>query len=73
VEKGRLRGAHKRRDNEINDKWIVQTSMFAYLISKLSKESLDKIQGYADWSKVDLSHKPLQLWMLINQVIRYSP
>jgi hypothetical protein len=51
VEKARLREAYKRQDKEIDDMRIDCTSMYAYLISKLSKESYDKIQGHADWVK----------------------
>jgi len=65
VEKGRLREAHKRRDKEINDMKIDRTSMFAYLISKLSKESLDKVQGDASWKKIEASRDPLDLWKVI--------
>jgi hypothetical protein len=38
VEKARLREAYKRRDKEIDDMRIIRTSMYAYLISKLSKK-----------------------------------
>jgi hypothetical protein len=65
VEKGRLREAHKRRDKEIDDMKIDRTSMFAYLISKLSKESLDEVQGDASWDKIEVSRDPLDLWKVI--------
>jgi hypothetical protein len=42
VKKARLQEAHKHRDKEIDDMKVDRTSMFAYLISKLSKESLVK-------------------------------
>jgi len=41
IEKTRLREAYKRRDKEVADMEIDRTSMYAYVISKLSKESLD--------------------------------
>jgi hypothetical protein len=34
---------------------IYRTSKYASLISKLSKESLDEIQGNADWNKFESS------------------
>jgi hypothetical protein len=40
-------------------------SMFAYLISKLSKQSHDKVQGDADWALVDASWDPLEVWLII--------
>jgi hypothetical protein len=49
IEKGRLKEAYKMRDKEVNDMRIDRTSMYAYLLSKLSKESQDEIQGHADW------------------------
>jgi hypothetical protein len=65
IEKGRLKEAHKHRDKEINDMKIDRTSMYAYLISKLSKESLDEVQGDAAWSTIESSHDPLELWKVI--------
>ncbi len=67
IEKARLREAHKRRDKELDDMRIDCTSMYAYLISKLSKESFDKVQGHADWSKIEDSSDPLQLWIVIKK------
>jgi len=61
VEKGRLREAHKRRDKETDDMRIDRTSMYAYLISKLSKESQDEIQGHADWEDIEKTRDPLKL------------
>jgi len=65
VEKGRLREAHKYRDNKINDMRVDRTSMYAYLISKLSKESQDEIQGHTDWSDIEKTRDPLKLWKVI--------
>jgi hypothetical protein len=67
VEKARLREAYKRQDKEIDDIRVDCTSMYAYLISKLSKESYDKIQGHADLVKKEIeeSRDPLDLWILI--------
>jgi hypothetical protein len=39
--------------------------MFAYLISKLSKKSLDEIQGDSAWKTIESSRDPLQLWRVI--------
>jgi hypothetical protein len=41
------------------------TSMYAYLISKLSKESQDEIQGHADWADIEKTRDPLKLWKVI--------
>ena len=65
VEKGRLREAHKHRDREIHDMLVDRTSMYAYLISKLSKESQDEIQGHADWPDIEKTRDPLKLWKVI--------
>jgi len=65
IEKGQLCEAHKRRDKEIDNMQIDITSMFAYLISKLSKESYDEVQGHKDWATIESSRDPLQLWLII--------
>jgi hypothetical protein len=69
VEKVRLGGAYKCRDKEIDDMRIDWTSMYAYLIPKLSKESFGKIQGHADWikKKIKESQDPLDLWLVIKR------
>jgi hypothetical protein len=35
--------------------------MFAYIISKLSKESLDELQGDKQWAVIEASRDPLSL------------
>jgi hypothetical protein len=65
IEKARLREAHKRRDKEIDDMKVDRISMFAYIISKLSKESLDEIQGQPTWATVETDRDPLALWQLV--------
>lgn len=67
VEKVRLREAYKHRDKEVDDMRVDRTSMYAYLISKLSKESYDEIQGHADWQtkKIEDTRDPLDLWLVI--------
>jgi len=65
IEKGRLREAHKRRDKEVDDMRVDRTSMYAYLLSKLSKESMDEVQGHADWKTIETSRDPLELWLVI--------
>jgi len=67
VEKSRLREAHKRRDKEIDDMRMDRTSMYVYLNSKLSKESLDEVQGHTDWASIEASRDPLQLWIVIKK------
>jgi hypothetical protein len=53
IEKERLREANKRRDKEINYMRIDRISMYAYLLSKLSKESVDELHGHKDWSTIE--------------------
>jgi hypothetical protein len=65
VEKGRLRESYKHRDKEINDMRVDRTSMYAYLISKLSKESQDEIQGHTNWPDIEKTRDPLKLWKVI--------
>jgi len=65
VEKTRLREAYKRRDKELADMELDKTSMYAYIISKLSKESLDEVQGDANWGTIETSRDPLMLWLVI--------
>ena len=65
IKKGRLREAHKRRDKEIDDMKIDQTSVFAYIVSKLSKESLDEVQRDKDWTTIEASRDPLALWLVV--------
>jgi hypothetical protein len=65
VEKTRLREAYKRRDKELADMELDKTSMYAYIISKLSKESLDEVQGDAKWGTIETSRDPLMLWLVI--------
>jgi hypothetical protein len=67
VEMSRLWEAHKRRDKEIDDMRIDCTSMYAYLISKLSRETLDEVQWHADWASIEASRDPLQLWIVIKK------
>jgi hypothetical protein len=41
--------------------------MFAYLIIRLSKESLDEVQGHANWSKIIATRDPLGFWIVIKK------
>jgi hypothetical protein len=65
IEKGRLRDAHKRRDKEIDDIAIDRTSMFAYILSKISKDSQDELTRYMDYDKIEAERDPLKLWLPI--------
>jgi hypothetical protein len=38
-----------------------RTSMYAYIISKLRKESTDEIQGHEDWAAIEKGRVPLIL------------
>jgi hypothetical protein len=62
INRGRLREAYKRRDKELDDMRVDRTSMFTFIVSSLSKESLDEIQGQPSWSKLKVSRDPLELW-----------
>jgi hypothetical protein len=44
---------------------VDRTSMYAYLISKLSKECQDEIQGHTDWPDIEKRRDPLKLWKVI--------
>jgi hypothetical protein len=75
IEKGRLRDAHKRRDKEIDDMAIDRTSMFAYMLSKLSKESMDEFAHHEDYATIEAERDPLKLWLAIkvtNQTLTTS-
>jgi hypothetical protein len=65
IERTRLKEAYKRRDKEVGDMQVDRTSMYAYIISKLSKESLDEIQGDANWASNKASRDPLELWKVV--------
>jgi hypothetical protein len=61
VEKSRLREAYEQRDKEIDVMSMDRMSMFAYLISMTSKESLDELQGNKDWKMINTERDPLNL------------
>jgi hypothetical protein len=67
VEKARLREAHKRRDKEIADMEVEKTGMYAYIFSKLSKESQDEVQGADKWAATETSRDPLELWKIVKK------
>jgi hypothetical protein len=46
-------------------------SMFAYLISMTSKESLDELQGNKDWKMINTERDPVKLWLMnCNQTLK---
>jgi hypothetical protein len=59
IEKGRIQDAHKCRDKEIDDMAIDRMSMYAYILSKLSKESVDEISRHKDYDKIEAERDPL--------------
>jgi hypothetical protein len=65
IKKGRLIEAYKHCNREVDDMKINRTSMYAYIISKLSKESLDEVQGDANWATIKAGRDPLELWKVI--------
>ena len=65
IEKTRLKEAYKRRDKELDDMKIDRVSMFAYILSKLSKESQDEVQGDKEWARIETARDPLELWKVI--------
>lgn len=52
IEKGQQRNAHKHRDKEIDDMAIDHMSMYAYILSKLSKESIDELSRHKDYDNI---------------------
>jgi hypothetical protein len=46
IEKGRLRDTHKSREKENDNMFIDRTSVHAYILTKLSKESLDEFSRH---------------------------
>jgi hypothetical protein len=46
---------------------IDRISMYAYLLSKLSKESVDELHGHRDWTTIESARDPLNLWKLIKE------
>jgi hypothetical protein len=39
--------------------------MYAYILSKISKESLDELNGFPDFDKIEEARDPLSLWLAI--------
>jgi hypothetical protein len=44
---------------------VDRTSMYAYFLSKLSKESMDEVQGHTNWANIEATRDPLELWLVI--------
>lgn len=58
--KDRVNSISKMRDN--------RESMYAYITSKLSKESLDEIKRHKDFDSFDVSNDPLELWRAVKDI-----
>ena len=43
-------------------------SMYAYIMSKLSKESLDEVKRHKNYDKFSATNDPLDLWMTIKEL-----
>jgi hypothetical protein len=67
IHKGRLRKAHERRDKEIDDMAIDRASMYAYIMSKISKESRDEVARVEKWKEIEAERDPLRLWLAIRE------
>ncbi len=66
-EKGRLRGASKHQDKEIDDMAIGRTSIYTYILSKLSKNSMDELSRHKIFDKIEAERDPLKQWMAIKE------
>jgi hypothetical protein len=44
---------------------VDRTSMYAYIILKLSKESLNEVQGSGQWDTIEASRDPVELWKVV--------
>ena len=44
-----------------------RSKMYAYILSKLSRESLDEFKHHNDYDLVRGSHSPLGLWIILRE------
>ena len=65
IQKALLIKAYEARDKEIRSIEKDRASMFAYVLSKISRESLDEISRAATFAALEVSRDPLALWLLL--------
>jgi hypothetical protein len=61
-EKQALIEAIKERASLVRKMKLDKSSMYAYIMSKLSVESVDEVKRHRDYSKADDTFDPLELW-----------
>jgi hypothetical protein len=66
--KAALIHAIKERTTAISKMKANRSSMFAYILSKLSSESLDELKRYSDYETINESVDPLLLWKAIKKL-----
>ena len=58
----------KERSNQMSKMRTDRANMFAYLLSKLSKESLDELNRNESYEQVERTVCPLSLWKVIKSI-----
>ena len=67
-EKQALIEAIKERATVIRKMKLDKSSMYAYIMSKMSPESIDEIKRHRDYSKADDTFDPLELWKIVKEI-----
>lgn len=65
IQKALLIKAYEARDKEMRSMEKERASMFAYVLSKISRESMDEISRAAIFPALEVSRDPLALWLLL--------
>lgn len=58
----------KKRSEIVSKMMEDRPKLYAYIISKLSKESLDEVKQHQDYEQIDRDVDPLRLWMTIKSL-----
>jgi hypothetical protein len=58
---------HKRRDKEIDDMLHDRMRLYTYILSKLSKESMNEFTRHAGYDDIEVERFPLRLWMVLKE------
>ena len=66
-DKVRLLEKYKTRDKEIRKLEEDRPSLYAYIMSKISKESRDEVEQHADYITLNQAKDPLLLWVAIRE------
>ena len=67
IERSRMTKAYEARDKEIREMKKDRTGMYAYIMSKISKESLDEISRDKDFKQLEVDRDPLSLWLMLKK------